>query len=156
VERVLREPFSVDHLPELKNRLEHVEQGLYLADNAGETVFDRLLIRQLSIPVIYVVKGGPILNDAVQEDALAAGLEGEVQEIIDNGSQAPGTVLSLCSEEFRTRYEEASLVIAKGQGNYETLSEAGEKVFSLLQVKCPVIGRDLNAPLGGIIVRQSV
>ncbi len=156
VERVLREPLSVDHLPELKNRLEHVEQGLYLADNAGETVFDRLLIRELSIPIVYVVKGGPILNDAVQEDALAAGLEGEVEEIIDNGSRAPGTVLSLCSEEFRTRFEEAPLVIAKGQGNYETLSEAGEKVFCLLQVKCPVIGRDLNAPLGGIIVRQSV
>jgi len=155
VERVLSEPLEVNHLPALKERLVSVEELLYLADNAGETVFDRLLIDALPVPVTYVVKGGPILNDAVREDALAAGVDESAREIIDSGSRAPGTVLSLCSEEFRAQYRAAPLVIAKGQGNYETLSNAGGKVFCLLQVKCPVIGRDLGAPVGGLIVRQS-
>lgn len=155
VDRALREPLAVDHLPALRERLTEVNEVLYLADNAGETVFDRLLIDVLSVPVTYVVKGGPILNDAVREDALAAGVDQSAKEIIDNGSRAPGTVLELCSEEFRMRYRQAPLIIAKGQGNYETLSDAGDKIFCLLQVKCPVIGRDLGAPLGGLVVRRS-
>lgn len=64
------------------------------------------------------------------------------------------TVLSLCSETFRKHFEDASMIIAKGQANYETLSDAGAKVFCLLQVKCPIIGLDLNVPVGSIVARQ--
>jgi len=75
--------------------------------------------------------------------------------IIDNGSAAPGTVFPLCSPSFIKTYSAASLILAKGQGNYETLSDAGEKVYCLLQIKCPVIGRDIGAPTGSIVVRNS-
>jgi len=88
---------------------------LYLADNAGETVFDCVLIETLHTPVSYAVKGGPSLNDATLEDALAAGVDGAA-EIISTGSDAPGTVLHSCSQEFRQLYKEADLVIAKGAG----------------------------------------
>ena len=154
VERILAAPLAVDDLAALRAALDAADRVLYLADNAGETVFDRVLIEALALPVTYAVKGGPTLNDATREDALAAGLE-MCATIIDNGSAAPGTILSLCSEDFRQTYAAAPLVIAKGQANYETLSAAGPRVFCLLQVKCPVIGRDLGAPVGSPIVRQS-
>ncbi|MBN2503639.1 MAG: DUF89 family protein [Anaerolineales bacterium] len=154
VERVLEQPYAIDHSAQLRARLENVDQVLYLGDNAGETVFDRVLIEALPIPVFYVAKGGPILNDATITDAVAAGLD-QCTTLLDNGSNAPGTVFSLCSEAFRSRYTRAPLVIAKGQANYESLSEAGDKVFCLLRVKCPVIGEDIGQPVDGIVVRQS-
>ena len=154
VERVMAAPFAVDHLPALRSALAAADYVLFLADNAGETVFDRVLIEELGPPVVYVVKGGPVLNDATREDAIAAGLDG-CATIVDNGSDAPGTIPDLCSAEFRDTFARAPLIIAKGQANYETLSEAGPRVFCLLQVKCPVIGRDLGAPVGSVVVRQS-
>jgi len=154
VERVLDMPFALDHLVRLRSALDAAAEVLYLADNAGETVFDRVLIEALSVPVTYVVKGSPILNDATLEDAVAAGVD-TAADIITNGASAPGTILDLCSETFRQVYAAAPLIIAKGQANYETLSTAGPRVFCLLQVKCPVIGRDLGVPVGGLVVRQS-
>ncbi len=154
VERVLGQPFAIHDDESLRKRLAEADHVLFLADNAGETVFDRVLVESLSVPVVYAVKGGPTLNDATLDDALAAGLDG-CATLVSNGADVPGTVLSLCSEEFRRRFHAAPLVIAKGQGNYETLSDAGPKVFCLLQVKCPVIGRDIGAPEGSIVLRQS-
>jgi damage-control phosphatase, subfamily I len=154
VQDLLHKPYAINHTKQLYRRLEQSEEVLFLADNAGETVFDRVLIEELSIPVTYVVKGGPILNDATIEDAQAAGMD-RCASIITNGSQAPGTIISLCSDDFIKRYQSSTLIIAKGQANYETLSEAGEKVFCLLQVKCPVIAADIGVATGNIVVRQS-
>ncbi|NCA72632.1 MAG: DUF89 family protein, partial [Sphingobacteriia bacterium] len=112
--RVLAAPLAIDGLAALRDALGSAKAVLYLADNAGETVFDRVLIEHLDRPVTYVVKGGPIINDATREDALAAGID-RIAEIIDNGSQAPGTVLEQCAEPFRERFAEAELIIAKGQ-----------------------------------------
>jgi uncharacterized protein with ATP-grasp and redox domains len=153
VERVLAQPFAVDDGAAFRQVLSNVGQVLYLADNVGETVFDRVLIEVLDVPVIYAVKGGPILNDATREDALAAGLD-LVAEIVDTGLDAPGVILPRCSEEFRRLYDKAELVVAKGQANYETLSEEGERVFFLLQTKCHVIARDVGVPVGSIVLRQ--
>lgn len=153
VERVVQQPYAIDDTAKLREVLQTADHVLFLADNAGETVFDRVLIEALSIPVIYVVKGGPIINDATLEDAVVAGLD-TCSTIISNGAQAAGTILALCSESFQETYQNAPLIIAKGQANFETLSEAGAKVFCLLQVKCPVIGRDLDVPVGSIIASQ--
>ncbi|MDD4356602.1 MAG: ARMT1-like domain-containing protein [Smithellaceae bacterium] len=114
-------------------------QVLYLADNAGEIFFDRLLIEQLAgVKVTLAVRGMPVINDATREDALAAGID-NIAEIIDNGSDAPGTILSDCNAEFRKHFDEADLIIAKGQGNFETLSDAPRDIFFLFRTKCPVI-----------------
>jgi len=155
VERVLAAPFAIDDLDALRSELDAADRVLFLADNAGETVFDRVLIEELSPPVLYAVKGGPVLNDATREDALAAGLDA-CATVVDNGSRAPGTVLDLCSTEFHKAFDDAPLVIAKGQANYETLSEAGPRVFCLLQAKCPVIADDMPAPVGGAVVKRGV
>ena len=153
VRRVLAQPFAIDDSAALRDALSRAGQVLYLADNAGETVFDRLLIETLHAPVLYAVKSGPILNDATRDDALAAGVD-RVADIVTTGSDAPGTLLGRCSEEFRRSYDTAELVIAKGQANYETLSHEGPRVFFLLQAKCPVTAREAGVPVGSIILRQ--
>jgi len=153
IERVLAQPFALDDREAFWRAINAVDRVLYLADNAGETVFDRVLIETLDVPVVYAAKGGPVLNDATVEDAQAAGL-GQCAEIVSNGSDAPGTVLDRCSEDFVQRYRQAQMVIAKGQANYETLSEAGSKVFFLLQCKCPVIAHDAGVPVGSIVLVQ--
>lgn len=153
VERVLAQPFAIDDMAAFREAVSRTKQVLYLADNAGETVFDRVLIESLDLPVVYAIKAGPILNDATLTDALATGIDG-IAEIVSTGSDAPGTILSLCSEEFLQMYTDADFVIAKGQANYETLSEAGPKVFFLLQIKCPVISRDVGVPVGSIVLKQ--
>ncbi len=155
VERVLAQPFAVDDRDAFREALSRAGQVLYLADNAGETVFDRLLIETLDVPVVYAVKGGPTLNDATLEDARAAGVD-RVAEVVSTGLDAPGTILARCSDEFRRLYDEAEMVIAKGQANYETLSEEGPRVFFLLQTKCPVIARDVGVPVGSVVLRQGV
>jgi hypothetical protein len=154
VERVLAQPFALDDSAAFRQRLTQADHVLYLGDNAGETVFDRVLIETLDVSVIYAVKGGPILNDATREDALAVGLEKAAVEVVDTGVDAPGVILGRCSEHFKQLYDAAALIIAKGQANYETLSAAGDKVFFLLQTKCPVIARDIGAPVGNIILKS--
>ncbi len=140
-------------LKAFQQRIKEVPHILYLADNVGETIFDRVFIETLDIPVIYAVKSGPILNDATLEEALAARID-QVAEVIETGSQAPGTILSQCSSEFQELFKRSNLVISKGQANYETLDEEGEKVFFLLRVKCPVLGRQLEAPIGSLVLKQ--
>jgi uncharacterized protein with ATP-grasp and redox domains len=135
--------------------LHEAEEILYIADNAGEIIFDRLLIERLPIEKVTVaVKGSPVINDATMEDAVLAGLP-RIVEVIDNGSDGPGTILETCSQVFVDRFEKADLVIAKGQGNYETLSDMDKNIFFVLKAKCPVIARDLGCEIGEMIFRES-
>ncbi len=147
IEATMHEPFHGD-VEAFRAAVAAAERILYIADNAGEIVFDRLLIEHLPIErVTLAVRGGPILNDATREDAEAAGLSGLV-EVIDNGSDAPGTVLGDCSADFRRRFDEADLVLAKGQGNFETLSDSRANIVFLLKAKCPVIADHVGLAVG--------
>jgi len=159
VEKVIRDCLTADfdsqQLEDFRNAVSRAKRILYLADNAGELVFDRLLIEQLPYEKIaVVVKGSPIINDATMEDAEFAGLT-RIVEVIDNGSDAPGTILESCSQRFRERFEDADLIIAKGQGNYETLSDADKNIFFILKAKCPVIAMDLGCEVGQMILKKS-
>ena len=128
---------------------------LYLGDNAGEIVFDRLLIEQLSpARVTLAVRGAPVINDATLVDARAVGLH-EIVEIIDNGSDAPGTILEDCSQDFIRRFTEADLILAKGQGNFETLSDDPRDIFFLFKAKCPVIAACVGLPIGTHVLARS-
>lgn len=128
---------------------------LYLADNAGEIVFDRILIERLPAGrTTFAVRGGPVINDATLVDARQAGLH-EVAEVIDNGSDAPGTVLANCSEEFLRHFHEADLIVSKGQGNFETLVGAAAPIFFLFTVKCPVIASHAGLPVGTHVLIRS-
>ena len=126
---------------------------LFIADNAGEIVLDRPLLERMGREKVTVaVRGGPVINDATLEDAERAGLAGRFR-LLSSGSDTPGTWLPDCSEEFRRLFEEADLVVAKGQGNYETLSGAAcDKVYFLLMAKCPVAAADLGVEVGCFVV----
>lgn len=129
----------IDAYARLRHDLTQARSILYLADNCGELVFDGLLIDRLPrVEVTMAVKAGPIINDATLEDAEACGLSLRCR-VITNGTVCPGTPLPRCSREFRERFATADLVISKGQGNFETLSEEERPVYHLLTVKCPVV-----------------
>ena len=94
-----------------------------------------------------------MLNDATRADAETAGIPA-VAPVIDNGSDAPGTILDDCSAEFRARYAAADLVIAKGQGNYETLAEEDKNLYFLFTVKCPLVAARVGEPVGRLVARR--
>ncbi len=155
IDRCLVAPFPHHQLSAFRKAVHETQAILYLADNAGEIVFDRLLIEQLPIEKITVaVKGSPVINDATMQDAEIAGLP-KIVEVIDNGSDAPGTVLESCSQSFRDRFDRADLIIAKGQGNYETLSDVHKNIFFILKAKCPVISRNIGCEVGEMILKQT-
>lgn len=151
---VMRESF-VGTMEAFRQEVAKARNILYLADNAGEIVFDRLLIEQLELErVTLAVRGAPILNDATKEDARSVGLA-EMVEIIDNGSDLPGTLLEDCNEDFVRRFNEADLIVAKGQGNFETLSEQPHNIFFLFKVKCPVVADHAGLPEGSHVLARS-
>lgn len=134
---------------------EKAKHILYLADNAGEIVFDRILFDFLPIEKITLaVRGRPILNDALREDAEFAGFADSVL-IIDNGSDAPGTVLEDCSKAFCDYFDQADLIISKGQGNYETLSGVQAPIFFLFTVKCQLVADQIGEPTGTMVAKKS-
>jgi uncharacterized protein with ATP-grasp and redox domains len=154
LQELLSQELAIDHYEEFHATLKDEHRIFYLADNAGETVFDRLLIEEIGKPVIYVVRENPIINDAVYQDALDAGLD-KVAEIASSGTDAPGTILSMCSKEFLKLFQSADLIISKGQGNYEGLSEESRPVFFLLKAKCSVIARDVDVTQGSIVLKKA-
>jgi len=144
----------------LKKDLRNSKLLLYLGDNAGEIVMDKLLIEVIKrdfpeMEIIYAVKGEPVINDVVMEDAKQVGLK-KICKVISNGDCAPGTILKFCSSEFKEIYGKADLLIAKGQGNYESLSEVsgGRRIYFLLLAKCPVIANDLKVDIGSMIIKE--
>jgi uncharacterized protein with ATP-grasp and redox domains len=150
---VVRQGFAVDECLLLEERLTTSVKLLYLLDNAGETVFDRVLIEELSTggaEVTAVVKGQAILNDATMEDADLAGLD-RVCRVVSNGSPMIGTELESCSEEFRVSFEEADLIISKGQANFETLNETSAPILFVLKAKCPEVARELGVATGDVV-----
>ena len=139
-----------------KHALKRSGTILYLGDNAGETVFDRVLIEEIKSidkakDVTYVVKKNPVINDALMEDAIVCGID-KLAKIVSSGSDAPGTVLSLCSKGFLGLYNKADMVISKGQGNFEALSGSKRPVFFLFMAKCPVVAQHVGCKVGDIIL----
>lgn len=135
-----------------RNKLAAASSLLFLADNAAETIFDRVLIETLDLPVYYAVKSNPALDDALLEDAQQAGL-GELATLLESGTSYPGTYLPTCSPEFTEIFNKADLILAKGQANYETLSEVEQELFFLLKVKCEVISEDIGLPVGSLTLK---
>jgi damage-control phosphatase, subfamily I len=139
----------------LKEEVNKAESILYIGDNAGEIVFDKLFIEQLPKgKVTFSVRGSHILNDALMEDAEMVGMT-DLVSVISNGSAYPGTILKYCSKEFADKFNSADLIISKGQGNYETLSDLDHNIMFMLRIKCPVVARDINHPTGGFYVGRS-
>lgn len=141
-------PLDEGLIENFKKQIAQADSIVYLGDNAGEIVFDRLFIEQLPAEKItFVVRGEPVINDITIDDARAVGLD-EIVSVIDNGWDAPGTILERCSAELVEKFNSADLVISKGQGNFETLSDESRNIFYLLKAKCPVVASHLNCSVG--------
>ena len=152
IEKALNQDFAILDYDQFRDDLEKAQFVLYLGDNAGESVFDKLLIETMNKPVTYVVRDEPIINDVTMEDALKSGI-GEVAEIISSGTTAPAIILKLCNDNFIKEFNSADLIISKGQGNYEGLSEVNRPVFFFLKAKCQLIARELGVAEGAIVMK---
>jgi len=154
--------FTVNDFHKFVDDFVHAKNVLYLADNAGELVFDKLFIEVLKrfYPergnnFIVVVRGAPVINDATMEDVRMIGLD-SVVKVIENGDNAPATVLNSVSKETKAIFENADIIISKGQGNYETLHEQKKLIYFLFKVKCPVIAEMLKLPEGSMLFQRNL
>jgi uncharacterized protein with ATP-grasp and redox domains len=152
INEIFQRNFAIFDYAEFREYLDKSEEVLFIADNAGECVFDRLLIEEMKKPVTYVVRGAPVVNDATYEDAVQAGVD-KVAMIMSSGTDAPGTILATCSQEFRRIYDRSSFIISKGQGNYEALCGEKRPIFFFLKAKCGVIAKDVGVNQGDIVLK---
>lgn len=153
VKSILKQDFGVFDYSAFKKQLEKAEQVLYIGDNVGESVFDKILIKELKKPVKYAVRSIPIINDVTMEDAIASGLD-ELAELVDSGCKSPGIILHQSTEEFLELFNNSGLVISKGQGNFEGLSDCKRQVFFLLKAKCGIISDHIGVAEGSIILKE--
>jgi uncharacterized protein with ATP-grasp and redox domains len=155
----MEKEITLNQIDELENELKSAKNVLYLADNSGEIVFDKLLIEKLKdydVDVTVALKEKPILNDACIEDAVQIGLD-EVAKLVSTGTDSIGILYADISEEFKKIFEEADLVISKGLGNYEGITEmelGNKPVFCLFNVKCNAVAKSVGANVGDNVVLE--
>ncbi len=143
----------------LKEKLKNAKSILYLGDNCGEIIFDKLFIEEIrkynpNSDIYFAVRGKPILNDVLMEDAKFCQMD-YVAEIISNGADIPGTILEECSPEFVNLFNTTDLIISKGQGNYETLSDCKRPIAFMFLAKCPVVAQEIGCNLRDVILKYN-
>jgi len=156
LEEVVDKEFAVDDSPRFKKVLAKAKEILYIGDNAGEIVFDKLLVEELGkkAKVTFAVKSAPVLNDAMMEDAIDVSMT-SMANVIESGSENAGTELKGTSKEFKKVYKKADFVIAKGQGNLETLEDKKKEIFYLLKFKCSYLAKEYGVRYGDIVLASN-
>lgn len=156
IERVFQSAFAIDDSSDLKTKIKEAKSILYLGDNCGEIVLDKLFLETINHPnVTFAVREKAILNDATVTEAKEIGIP-KVARLIHNGDDTPSTLLHRVSSEFKEVYDSADLIISKGMGNFEGLmNESDPRLFYLLMIKCPVIGHMVGATKGDFVVKRS-
>ena len=158
IESFYQKKLKIDMTAELYNEISKAKNVLYLGDNCGEIVFDKLFIETMRHPnITFVVRGKPVINDATLEDAKQVGLD-NICSVISNGFDAPSTLIEFCSDEFVEVYNNADLIISKGQGNFEGLMEntpPNPKTFFLLIAKCNPIAHLIGVEKDDMVILQS-
>jgi len=145
---------AVDDSSLLRQSLHRAKTLLYLGDNAGEIVMDRIFLETMGHPHVYfAVRGAPIINDVTEVDAGMVGID-KIATVISNGDDAPGTVLESVSPQFRRIFDQADLIISKGQGNYESLCGSEKNIFFLLMAKCDHVASHLGVKKGDFVVKK--
>ncbi|MFX1329982.1 MAG: DUF89 domain-containing protein [Promethearchaeota archaeon] len=152
---------AIDQIDEFMRLCRDKKEVLYLLDNAGEIVLDMILIselKNLGLKVVAVVKGGPVLNDATMNDAKEVDLDKCADEVIDTGAAAIGVNVERNSLEFLDVFNKAELIVAKGMGNFESLTELEPHcpIVHILRTKCPPVARHIGTSLNQnvILVRK--
>jgi uncharacterized protein with ATP-grasp and redox domains len=157
IKNIFRHKPAVFDYREFKSALSKAKNILFLGDNAGETVFDRVLVETMKelypVEVVYAVKEKPILNDALLKDAVFAGLH-KCAKIISSGSSLPGTPTGGGTKEFLLKYNSADIIISKGMGNFELLDTEKRPIFFMLKAKCPVVAAEIGTQLGSMVLKM--
>lgn len=155
IHQAMERTLAIDDSALLKEALAKARTLLYIGDNCGEIVLDKLFLSSLDVSEkTFVVRGGPIINDISMDDASLVGME-EVARVISTGDDSPGAVWEYASEEFRKQFREADVVISKGQGNLEGLMEVRHKqIYFLLVTKCDLIARHIGSDMGEFVVKK--
>ncbi|MFX0101198.1 MAG: DUF89 domain-containing protein [Candidatus Hodarchaeota archaeon] len=149
---------EIDHFEQLKEELGKAKVVLFLGDNTGEIYFDKVFIEEIKkhfdVKIYFGVRSGPIINDATMEDALKAGVD-KIASVVE-GTQSPGIILTEANDEFMEAYNTADVIISKGQGNFESLSEESKdtNIFFLLKAKCSLMEDVFSVPLGASILAK--
>lgn len=158
ISSVFTTPFGHNDSETLRHALKNAHTVLYIGDNAGEHIFDAFTIESLqklypNIAVTYMVRGNPIINDVTLNEAYEAGIE-KICSVMDSGVPTPGFVYELASQEARTLFDTADIILAKGMGNYECMTpQKRSNICFLLKVKCSVVARSLNREIGDIVCK---
>lgn len=160
IAHIFETPFAIDDSKILQSRLKNAKKVVFLADNAGEHIFDLILLETLKllysgVDIFYLVRGSAIINDVTYTEASNAGVE-KFAKLIDSGVNTPGFDYNSANENAKALFDSADVVISKGMGNYECLSPTHRgDVFFLLKIKCDVVARSLKRNLGEIICKQN-
>lgn len=160
-ERIFETPFALDDFESFLPMLLKAKNIVYIGDNAGENIFDTVLLREMrrlnyKARISYFTRGQAIINDLTLNEARECGMD-EVCELVDSGVPSPGFIYDLANKEAQRLYKESSLILAKGMGNFETLeAHKDERLFMLFKVKCDVVARHLGYPLGSFIFMQNL
>jgi len=157
IERIMRQSLAINAVAAFRRELGPGRRILYLGDNAGEIVFDTLLVRRIAetgAEVTVSVKSGPIINDATREDAAACGMT-ELAAVIETGAADIGVNWDRISPEFRDAVDRADAIVAKGHGNFETCNDRPENFYFLLKAKCAMVANELGVSLGDIVFKHS-
>ena len=148
INKISSDNIDLSELPNFKNGLENSNFILYIGDNYEEALFDKFLLDELKDKrVVFAVRSQPILNDITLIDARNLGID-KICEVIESGSKIAGTNIKECTNEFMELYRNADMIIAKGQGNYETLLNEERPIYFLFKVKCEVISQRCGKPVG--------
>lgn len=154
LEKAMTLRFAIDHTDQLVEDLARSKKLLYLADNSGEIVADKLVLETIGLAnALVAVRGAPMLNDATMADAEEVGLDAAAT-VISNGSDRLGTVLEDCSPRFKRCFDQADVIISKGQANYESLEHVDKNIYFILMAKCDLVANQLGVQLGDVVVAR--
>ncbi|MFC1516944.1 DUF89 domain-containing protein [Candidatus Margulisiibacteriota bacterium] len=148
--------FAINDYARLKKAVSKPGLVLYIGDNAGEIAFDKILVKELmkrKHVVHYAIKSEPVLNDSLMKDAKTVGMD-KLVPVLESGSTTAGTLLKEATPAFKKLYDLADIIIAKGQGNFETLPLSDKRIFFLLKMKCVYLGHKVDTELGDILLIQ--
>ncbi len=157
VKRVMRKKLAIDDSWHLRDDLKHAQSLLYIGDNCGEIVLDKLFLESISLPRKYfVVRDGPIINDVTLKDAKMVGMD-KIAKVITTGDDAPGAVWESASKEFKDHFTNADVIISKGQGNLEGLMDVPhDSIYFLLVTKCDLIGETIGSKAGDFVIKKGI
>lgn len=156
IDKVMSSDFAINDSAALEAEIQKARRILYLGDNCGEVVLDKLFLETMNHPnVVFAVRDSAVLNDVTLKEATEVGIT-DVAKLISNGDDAPSTLLHRVSPEFKSVYDSVDLIISKGMGNFEGLMDENDpRLFFLLMIKCPVIGHKIGASKGDFVVKRS-